>query len=451
MRWLAALRRMRAPAAGAAGPTEAHRHILLGMLWVTLFVLLAKLAGAGKEIVVAARYGVGPTVDAYGLVYSAVMWPVGMALSVLTTVLIPLEARLSAQDESARLRFRREILAAVMLGALLLALVLWLVLPHALRQSAPAAVGVLAERMVPVLAITAGLALLATLYSVWIMAGGRYANTAIEGVPALVLMALLLMAPWGDASWLVGGTLAGVAVQLAVLAGMQARSGQAVQPALHFKSPAWRQIAAGLSLTLLGQALAGSTPMIEAFIATRVGEGAVSTLGYANRVLGLFTGLVVLAVTRAMLPVLSAAVATRTGQAPQLMMLWMRRLALIGLALGAFLWLAAEPMTRLLFQRGRFTATDTLAVAEALRYAALQLPSYLPSIALTSYAAASGQFGAIFWSAVVGFVVRPVAGWFLSAGMGVPGLALAQAVAYACTLAFLLAWMQRHRSSGAVP
>jgi peptidoglycan biosynthesis protein MviN/MurJ (putative lipid II flippase) len=415
------------------------------MVWVTFFVLLAKLAGAGKEIVVAAHYGIGPTVDAYGLVYSVVMWPVGMTLSVLTTVLIPLEARLTAQDPAARTLFRREMLAALIALGLVLGGVLWLALPQALRQAAPPTVWAVAERMVPTLATTASLALLTTLYSVWIMAGGRYANTAIEGVPALVLMAVLLVAPLGDAAWLVSGTLAGVVVQLAVLAGLQVHSGDATWPLARFSSPAWRQMAAGLSLTLLGQALIGSTPMIETFIAARVGEGAVSTLGYANRVLGLFTGLVVLAVTRAMLPVLSEAAATKSGNAHEIVVVWLGRLALAGLVLAAFRWTGAELITRSLFQRGQFTAADTSAVAAALRYAALQLPTYLPSIVLTSYAAASGHFGAIFVSAVVGFVVRPVAGWFLSAAMGVPGLVLAQGVAYACTLAFLLAWMLWHR------
>ena len=449
MRLVRSLQRVLVSLAGSTKQNSAHRKILQGMVWVTFFVLLAKLAGAGKEIVVAARFGVGPTVDAYGLVYSAVMWPVGMAMSVLTTVLIPLEARLAEQDPVGRARFRREMLAAVLALSLLLAIALWLMLPLALRQTAPPAVLQVARQMVPALAVTAGLALATTLYSVWIMAGGRYANTAIEGVPSLVLMLVLLAAPLGDAAWLVGGTLVGVAVQLAVLAGLQASSGDATRPATTFTSPAWRHMVAGLSLTVLGQALLGSTTMIEAFIAARLGEGNVSTLGYANRVLGLFTGLVVLAVTRSMLPVLSSAVAAKSGDALHLVAVWLGRLALVGLALGTLLWLGSELVTRLLFQRGQFTAADTAAVAQTLRYAAWQLPVYLPSIVVTSFAAASGHFGVIFVSAVIGFLVRPIAGYLLSGFMGVPGLALAQSVAYACTLAFLMAWMLRHRQAAA--
>lgn len=429
------------PAGGEQGTLNAR--ILLGMVWVVFFVLLAKLAGAAKEVAVAATYGVGPVVDAYSLLFNSVMWPVGVAVTVLTTLLIPLEAQLRAQDPAAVTQFRRELMSAMLVVALLTGGLLAWALPRMVSASAGDAVQSLAQDMVSSMALTGGLAMLAALYSVWIMAGGSYANTMIEGLPALALLLTLLLVKDASADWLVRGTLAGVALQLLVLIALQGRQGRLVRPTWRFTSPAWRGLIGGLSISLLGQVLMSSTAVVETFIAAGLGEGAVATLGYANRLLGLFSGIVLLAVTRAMLPVLSQAAATGSGAAPAVALHWLKRMAMVGLVLGVLLWFLAEPLTRALFERGQFTSRDTDQVAHALRFAALQLPLFLPSLVLTSYAAAVRRLDVIFYSALISVVVRPTAGWILGAAHGVPGLTLAQALAYGLSLVYLAAWFSR--------
>lgn len=432
----------RSPApSSSAVPTDARsvsRRILHGLVVVSAFVLLAKLAGAGKEMALAARYGVGPVVDAYGLVYGLVMWPVAVAMSVLTTVLIPLEARMAAAGADAIRRFRGEMLALAIILAIVLAAALWLLGPPLLESAAQPAALTPALSMLPGLAFAAGLALVATLYSVWVMSGGGHANSALEGVPALVLLATVLLAPLATGAVLVWGTAGGSALHLLLLVLML--PGVAPRPVWQSRSSAWRLLSAGLTVSVLGQLLISATGVIELFIAARLGEGAVATLGYANRLLGLFTGLVVLAITRAMLPLLSAASADGSIDIAGIVITWLRRMLLAGTTLAVCVWFAAEPMTRLVFERGLFGPAETLQVAEALRWASLQLAAYLPGIVLTNCAAARGRFGVIAASAVVGFAVRPIAGWVLGDAMGVPGLTLAQGVAYAMSLAFLVGW-----------
>jgi peptidoglycan biosynthesis protein MviN/MurJ (putative lipid II flippase) len=432
-----------------ADDKTSHRLILKGMVWVTAFVLLAKLAGAAKEVALAASFGVGPVVDAYALVFNTVMWPVALCMSALTTVLVPLEARLGAEAPEQRARFRRELLGATLVLAALVGALMWAVLPWLLARSAGPVVRELASEMSPVLVLSAALALVTTLFSVWIMAGGRYANTVLEGVPALVLMAVLLLAPAAQTRWLVLGTLGGIGVHLLLLVLLQPRMAEGRWPTLRWSSPAWRSLGSGLGLTFFGQALISSTVVIESYLAAQLASGSVATLGYANRLLALFTGLVALAVTRSMLPVLSATAVADPQAGLRLVSVWLRRLFLVGLAMAAALWLAAEPLTRLLFERGQFGAQDTVRVAGTLRWAAFQLPILLPGMVLTSYAAATGCFGVLFASAVLSFLARPLTGWLLGPLMGVPGLALAQVLAYALSVLCLLLWLVRLRKPAA--
>jgi len=61
-----------------------HRAIFRGIAWVSLFVVLAKLVGAAKEMAVAYQYGVSANVDAYLFVFNFISWPVGVWFTVLT-------------------------------------------------------------------------------------------------------------------------------------------------------------------------------------------------------------------------------------------------------------------------------------------------------------------------------------------------------------------------------
>ena len=75
-------------------PDSPHRRIAVGFLWVSLFVFVGKLAGAAKEMTVAWRYGVSPTVDAYVFVFNLVSWPVAVWFGIISAVLVPLAARI---------------------------------------------------------------------------------------------------------------------------------------------------------------------------------------------------------------------------------------------------------------------------------------------------------------------------------------------------------------------
>ncbi len=82
-----------------------HKRIVRGAVWVSLFVLLGKLAGAVKEMAVAYRYGVSGVVDAYQLAFTVVTWIPGTLVSVIGVVLIPILVRLRQRDAADRALF----------------------------------------------------------------------------------------------------------------------------------------------------------------------------------------------------------------------------------------------------------------------------------------------------------------------------------------------------------
>ena len=147
-------------------------------------------------------------------------------------------------------------------------------------------------------------------------------------------------------------------------------------------------------LMVAGQFLITASIPIDQGFAARLGEGAVASLGYANRIITLFSGLATIVVGRALLPVLSGAVADGDLALGRRHALQWSALLFGASAIGAaILWAASPEIVRLLFQRGAFTAAASAEVSRIVRWGLLQLPFYFAGIALVQWYAATGRFG----------------------------------------------------------
>lgn len=418
-----------------------HYAIAQGMGWVALFVFLTKLAGAAKEIVVAWRYGVSNEVDAYLFVLSLVSWPVGVWFSILTVVLVPLVARIRQGASEELPRFRAELLGLTFLLGVALALLAWLGLPLLLRSpwtGLPAATVAIAIHMAPALVLLVPLGLLISLFSAWIMACGRYANTLLEGVGALVLLVTLLAFPGGGAEPLVWGTVAGFGFHLASLAVLLARRREIEAPRFSRQSPQWRLFWQSFGIMLAGQGLMSFIGIIDQFFAAHLDTGAIATLGYANRILGLILGLGAMAVARATLPVFSLIQAQRGGQLHRVATHWVRLLFVLGGVAVIVGWYQAPWVVKLLFERGAFTARNTQAATEVLRYGLPQIPFYFAGLVLVSYVSSQRRYILLFWASVIGIIVKIIANAMLVPLFGVKGIALAWVVVYAAQFSWLM-------------
>jgi len=157
------------------------------MAWIALFVVVASLARAAREMAIAYRYGVSVNVDAFLFVFNLVSWPIAVWLSVLSIVLVPIAAQLGRSDPSALRRFRAELLGNTLAVGTLLALAAWAVLPTLLRSSwvgLPPATADIAVGTSAALALLLPLGFAIGLLSVWMMAESRHSNSAFEAIPA---------------------------------------------------------------------------------------------------------------------------------------------------------------------------------------------------------------------------------------------------------------------------
>lgn len=167
------------------------------------------------------------------------------------------------------------------------------------------------------------------------------------------------------AAGVVAGGIAQLAIQVPALLriGMLPRIGLGVGDA--FRDPRTRQLLRQMGPAILAVSVAQISLVINTQIASRLAPGSVSWISYADRLMEFPTALLGVALGTVLLPSLARAGARDDAQGYSGLIDWGLRLVIVlALPCTMGLALAAEPLTALLFNYGRFGARD-VAMTEA--------------------------------------------------------------------------------------
>ncbi len=227
-----------------------------------------------------------------------------------------------------------------------------------------------------------------TLVAVAVALGGMLNSLRRFFVPALspaiynvgVLFSAIAVIPLGNTmGWppivsIAIGTLIGGLGQILIQLPLLRREGFRYQPILSFSDPGMREILLLMGPATLGLAASQVNLVVNTYLAVGEGEGAVTALQLAFRLMYLPIGLFGVSVATAALPEIARQVnagafgdVRRTVSSSLRMMLMMSVPATIGLMV------LASPIVELIFQRGEFDANST-------RMTALALLGYAPGL-----------------------------------------------------------------------
>ncbi len=428
-----------------------HRRIALGAARVAFFLLMGKAVGAFKEMAVAYRYGISDVVDAYQFTLTLANWLPVTLVGACSVVLIPALVRSRQGDAGRHSRFLGELLAWALGLGLIIAVLLVFAWPLVLQ--------VAGKGLSPEVRDMSSLLVLgfapAALFTVWtglsaarLRAHERHINTLLDSVPALMILIWVLAAP-ADAGVLplLWGTVLGYALQ-SFWQDRLARRADGVPTPLHLRrqAPQWSSLAAAAGIMLVGQLAMSFVGPIDQYTAAQLGQNANATLGYAARLLSLMIGLGAASVGRAALPVLADIQARGDAAHARTMALkWSGAMLGIGAVAVLLGWWLAPWIVALLFERGAFTAQDTVAVAQVLRWGLLQLPFFFGVLILVQLLASQNRYGWMAAIAVLNFLIKAGMNTVLAPRMGVAGIMLATSLMYALSYAAYLVLALRVR------
>jgi peptidoglycan biosynthesis protein MviN/MurJ (putative lipid II flippase) len=195
---------------------------------------------------------------------------------------------------------------------------------------------------------------------------------------------------------------------------------------------------------MLGQLVICCSPALDQYFAAHLGDGAVATLGYANRVFGLILTMGALAVAQGTLPILSDILGRNDHErARSTAVTWSLFAMGAGVIGGVLAYSLAPTVVALLFQRGAFTAQNTLLVTDLMRYALVQLPFYFAALVMMNLFSAEGRYTEMAMIALISFMVKALANFLLTRWLGMPGLLLATGMMHASAFALFMLFLRR--------
>src|SRR5690606_9217877 len=180
-------------------------------------------------------------------------------------------------------------------------------------------------------------------------------------------------------------------------------------------------------------AITGGITQINTLIGTAIASGqdrAVPALAQADRFYQLPLGVVGIAVAIVLLPELARALrAGNDGEAANLQNRSVEFVLFLTLPAAAALLVISEPIIRVLYERGAFTADDTTLVSSILAIFALGLPAFVLIKAFTPGYFAREDTRTPMYFAGISVAVNITLALTLFPSMGAPGIAVASAVA----------------------
>lgn len=225
------------------------------------------------------------------------------------------------------------------------------------------------------------------------------------------------------------GVVIGGLVQAGILVPLLRKSGYWPRISFEWNNQDVKKVLRAMGPGLLGLGLLQLTTLVNMRFASSFGEGPISYINYADRLLELPLSLVSVSIGSALLPTLSLMWSQgRTAEMSKTAQYYLRLNLFICVPAAVGLYFLAEPIVALLFQRGRFSMQDAAATAGVVKiYSGLIITTSLVRVFVPSFYAIKNTWLPATVSGLC-FLLHLVTAQLLMARFGFYGLNLSTVV-----------------------
>ena len=441
------------------GPLPAHRftlNLLRALSTVSGMTLLSRITGLVRESLKAAAFGAGMQMDAFEAAFRLpnILRRL-FAEGAFSQAFVPIFAeyrRHRGDDETRALVGRVGTLLAVSLLLLTLIGVLaapWLVYVLATGfDKTPGKVELTAQMIRIVFPYLFFVSLVS-------LSGGVlnvYRQFAIPAVTPVLLNvsiigAALFLAPYCNPpiTALAWGVFVGGAAQLALQIRPLIRIGMLGPPRFDWRDPGVRRVLIAMGPAVIGVSASQISALINTQLAASLGDGRISWITYADRLMEFPSALLGVALGTVLLPSLAKLHAETRHDEYTSLLDWGLRLAfLLALPAAVALWILAIPLISTLYQYGRFSLEDVLQTRTALLGYSVGLLGLIVVKILAPGFYARQVMSTPVKIAFATVLVTQTLALILMQQIGHAGLTLATSIG-ACFNASLLFWFLRRR------
>lgn len=209
--------------------------------------------------------------------------------------------------------------------------------------------------------------------------------------------------------------------------------------------PKWKEWNEDLGILLsqsfsmmMNSLIMSSSVIIDQSMTAKLGSGSVTALNYGNKLTALPLTLIVTPLNVSVFPYLSEMVAKQNWiEAKNCIKKYLKGIFILTIPLIILLINFSELLVKILFERGSFSAQDTILVSEIQICYLLQIPFYLASGFLAKYLSALLLNQVLGIVAVINIGLNIILNYWFSSFMGVAGIALSTSVVYFFSFLYL--------------
>lgn len=340
---------------------------------LALGALASKLLGFGRDAVFAAVFGAGREIDAFLVAQSVPNIAITLLSSAVATASIPVLTGLIANSQHERaartfgalITLSTSVVAVACLGMALIAEELVALLAPGFDQPQIEFTAHLTRILLAAGAFVAATSLL----SAFLQAHGRFALTALVGIPfnlVMIAAALVFGDSGGVASIAVGFVIGSALRVLVLLPGLRSLDLR-WRPILGRDDEHLRSVLRLVPALVVGYAIADVNGLVDRLVGSQQETGTISALNYAYRLVRLPYALIVVALVQALYPSFGGAVATEDrARFGELVTKGLQVMTIALAPVSVLLFVLREPVIDFVYGRGSFDESDTALTSAAL-------------------------------------------------------------------------------------
>jgi len=407
-------------------------------------LVLTKITGFAREIVLAAFFGAGTVSDAFILAFTIPDTLMAIIIALVGASYIPMYNRVSN-----KINFTQNIMTCLILIGLLFSLIFTLFPGVLIRlfafQLAPETFE-LATFFLRYMVWSAVFILLTNVYGAYLEINDSFFVSGLRTLlrNAAVILGIVLGATYDFNLAIALGPIIGSALCMFILLITSKKHGYTYRPYLDIRSPELKQMLVLGGPILLSTILNQIKLVISRNFAATLPEGTISHLHYSHKIATLIAILLGSSLFTVLYPHMSKLAASDDiDKLKSVLMRGIMYIVTIMLPICIGVIILAEPGIRILFQRGSFTMEDTMRTAATLRmFAILLVTTSISSLMLRAfYALRDTKTPAIIL--IITVTTNIALNFLFINSNGAVGLALAFSLSSLLMVALLLVFLRK--------
>lgn len=406
--------------------------------------LLSKILGFARDLVLASTYGAGVVSDAYLMALSIpTILFLGSFCVAIQNTFMPLFTEIDKEkgrEES--LKFTSNVINLIMILSLVMT-VLGIVFAEPLVKLF--AMGFTGESLkltvqfTRIMLLSIGVVCITYVVKAYLEIHDNFLATGLMPLPYnIVIIFTIIFSKKLGLNTLAYGTVLAFLAQFIVLLPSAFKKGFKYQPKINVKDENIKKMALLIVPVLVGASVTQVNSLIDKNLASTLAEGAISSLNYGYKLNIFVMGMFVASITSVLYPLFSRLTTDNNmDKLKETLSTSINTviLILVPISIGAFI--LAEPIIKLLFERGEFTSKDTIVTGQVLAcYAIGMLASGIRDILVRVYYSLQDTKTPMK-NSILCVVFNVVFNLLLIKYLETPGLALATSVSANLAVVFL--------------